>query len=92
MQVKLSDEEHRDLMKFTKAAGFESYADYVRHLISKDAGTIPVHLSQDPIRHENRHAHKRLEALLNRLTDDEREQLGRILDAAFPAAKGKQAS
>ena len=87
----MSDEEHQDLLKWTKARGFKNYSDYIRSLLAKDAGTLPTLSQQDPIQPENRHAHKRLEALLNRLTDDQREQLGRILDAAFPAAKVKRA-
>ena len=92
IQMRVSDDEHRDLLKSTQAAGFENYADYLRHLIAKNSGhQVPVPASQDPIRPENRNAHKRLEALLNRLSDDERDQLWRILDAAFPVPKGRRA-
>ena len=41
IQVRMSDDEHRDLMKWTKASGFENYSDFVRHLIERDTGEFP---------------------------------------------------
>ncbi len=88
----MSDEEHRDLMKYTKAAGFENYSDYVRFLIEQNSGKPPVVPFQDPIRPENRDIHKRLELLWNGLGEHDRGALERVLDAFNPKSKGKRAS
>ncbi len=91
IQVRMSDDEHKDLMRYTKAAGFENYSDYVRTLIEKDAGkAVPV--NQDPIRPQNRDIHKRLETIWNSLGEHDRNTLERLLDAYSPKSKGKRAS
>ncbi len=92
IQVRMSDEEHRDLMKYTKAAGFQNYSDYVRQLIEKDAGKAPVSIAQDQVRPENRNIHKRFESLWNGLGEHDRIALERVLDAFSPKSKGKRAS
>ncbi len=92
IQVRMSDEEHRDLMKYTKAAGFQNYSDYVRQLIEKDAGKAPVAINQDAVRPENRNIHKRLEAIWNHLDEHDRNALERLLEAFSPKTKGKRAS
>lgn len=84
IQVRISDDEHRDLMKWTKAAGFENYSDYVRYLIENDAGQLSIPINQDPIRPENRDIHKRLETLWNSLNETERGILERVLDGFSP--------
>jgi hypothetical protein len=78
----MSDDEHRDLMKWTKASGFENYSDFVRHLIERDAEEFPVRPIQDPIRPENRSIHQRFEALWNSLNESERNTLVRKLSGA----------
>ncbi len=92
IQVRMSDEEHRDLMKYTKAAGFQNYSDYVRQLIEKDAGKATVSINQDGVRPENRNIHKRLEEILNSINANDRNALERLLDAFAPKSKGKRAS
>ncbi len=92
IQVRMSDEEHRDLMKYTKSAGFQNYSDYVRQLIEKDAGKAPVLSMLDQMRPENRNIHKRFEALWNSLGEHDRGALERLLDAFSPKTKGKRAS
>lgn len=91
IQVPVSDDEHRTFSKEAAELGL-SHAEYGRLLIFQAKGKSVIHVPPaDQIRPENKHAHKRLELLLNRLDDGERDQLARILDAAFPV-KSKQAS
>jgi DNA-binding transcriptional MerR regulator len=92
IQVPVSDDEHKSFVKEAEALGL-SNAEYGRLLIFKAKGKVAVPtFSADHFQAENRQDHQRLEALLNRLDAAQRDQLGRILEAAFPVAKGKRAS
>jgi len=91
-QLKLTRALHEELKRQTKESGAPSMQAYMVGLIqAQKHKPVAIH-EPDPFRPENRQAHQRLETLLNRLDDAQRDQLWSILQAAFPVAKGKRAS
>ena len=80
-----------ELKRQAKEAGLGLQAYFFALLEKQKGNTVPLRQG-DPFRPENKRSHQRLEALLNRLDDTQRDQLWHIIDAAFPAPKEKRAS